>query len=577
MSFQTIFYEKDTGVIVNIIPNKYIKSKLEKLRFCPGYEHVEVNFMYFPSRLEISAETHHVKFIDATHPPLLCDASGMPLYFSDRVQLFLDAKKQYSTIIIELNDGVGDYLIQVSSVIEAMRVYPETKFYIQVPPGFADAVRMCPDVTVFDGYTAHGLDPKRCGKIKLNGSLVQDPRGPGYGKASLYGLFLNLPFAPYVTRLVPPPEFDAGFAAFDARIGLRADCRNVFFHLRTKNWEEKSWEIGRALDLAHMIKTVYDCNIYYSGSAIDWIGESPDMINLAGKTTWLETLHLLRSSSHRICIDSAPMHLCRALGLDCIRLWGFSHPRLILGEAPGPLDIVDDDSSSKTNIKDVSALRVFETAFPEFRETQPITISQGRDYSQHGEQEIIFKYFTEHAPAAKTLVDVGAFGQDMSNSMALLKQGWHGLLVEANPERAKIVRKEFAGLRVKILNLAIGISVGKAPLHLHSDAGHDSLDPLWHPGNATEKSVMVNTKPLAVVLMEQKIAPDFDFLSIDTEGLDMLIMSELLYKSAYRPRLICTECESYADAVGLYSQYGYTLLAKTGPELFGNFIFSKKV
>ena len=576
MNFQTVFYVKATGAIVHIEPNKYVKSKFEKLRFCPGFTHDEVNFMYFPSRLEIAKTTHHVQFVDATHPPVLVDAEGMPLFYSDRVQLFLDAKKNNSTIIVELNDGVGDYLIQVSTVIEATKRYPDIKFYCMVHPSFADVVRMCPDVEVFESFKAHGLDAKRCGKIKLNGSLVSDPRGGHYGKASLYGLFMALPYAPYITRLNPPPGFDSKFVEFDKKIKLRPDGHNVFFHFRSKNWEEKSWEIGRALDLAALIKEEYDCNIYFTGSAQDWTEENPDMINLAGKTTWLETTHLLRMCSHRIVIDSAPMHLSRALGLPYTCLWGFSHPWKILGEAPGAMDIVDSDEASATNIKGITASRVFNQAFPEYRKAQPLIADKQRDYSQHGEQEIIFKYFSEHAPANSTVVDVGAFGQDMSNSMALLKSGWHGLMIEANPERAKIVRKEFAGLRVKILNLAIGITAGKAPLHLHSDAGHDSLDPAWHPGNATEKIVMVKTMPLAMVLMENNIPQDFDFLSIDTEGLDMLIMSKLLYESAYRPRLICTECESYADAAALYEQYGYELLAKTGPKEFGNFIFCRK-
>ena len=574
MNFQTVFYNKATGSILHIEPNKYIRSKFEKVRFTPGYTSEEVNFLYFPSTLDIGKDTHHVQFVDHTHPPLIVDAEGMPLYFSDRVQLFVDAKRKFKTIIIELNDGVGDYLIQVSSVIEAMKRYPDIKFFVLVPPAFESIIDMCPDVEVFKGYKAHGLDAKLCGKIKLNGSMVADPRGGHYGKASLYGLFLQLPFAPYITRLIPPADFDAGFEVFDSSIGLRADGHNVVIHCRTKNWEEKSWTVEQALDLSRIIKELYDCQVYFIGSSLDWSGEDPAMINLAGKTTWPETAHLLRMASHRIVIDSAPLHLCRALGLSYTCLWGFSHPWRIMGEAPGPGDIVDHVDDSQTNIKAITAERVFAQAFPEYHQAPAAAPVPSRDFSQHGEQALIEKFFEDHPPLNFTLVDVGAFGLEMSNTFALLQAGWSGLLIEANPARVRIVKKEFAGQKVKILNLAVGISAGKAPLYLHSVAGHDSLDPMWHPGDSTDKTVMVNTKPLALVLQENNIPPDFDFLSIDTEGLDMLILSKLLYESAYRPRLICTECESFADAPALFSQYGYTLLAKTGPDDFGNFLFA---
>jgi hypothetical protein len=36
MNFQTIFYEKATGEILHVEPNRYIKNKFDKLRYTPG-------------------------------------------------------------------------------------------------------------------------------------------------------------------------------------------------------------------------------------------------------------------------------------------------------------------------------------------------------------------------------------------------------------------------------------------------------------------------------------------------------------------------------------------------------------
>jgi FkbM family methyltransferase len=575
MSFQTIFYTKPAGKIINIIPNKYIKSKLEKLRFCPGYAATEVAFLYFPSQLPIDPATFRIQFAEKTLAPCLVDASGMPMFYPDRRQKFFDAKSRYGTIIIELNDGVGDYLIQVSVIMEAQLQYPETKFFCKVNPSFQDVVALSPDVAVFTDYKSLNLDPKQCGTIILNGSLVTDPRGGHYGKASLYGLFLNLPFVPYNTRLIPPANFDQGFAEFSKSIGLRADGHNVIFHFRSKDWEQKSWEIPKALELAHMIKEVYDCTIFYIGSPPDWTGSDPNMVNLCGKTTWLQTVYLLTKASKIFCIDSAVLHLCWALRLPCIRLWGFTHPWNILGAAPGPMDIVDREEKSETKIKEITPLRVFNRAFPALRPTLKLVYDPARDYSQHEVQKIIFQYFTEHPPKHRLLVDVGAYGKDMSNTFALLKHGWKGLLIEAHPARLKTIEKDFAGLDVEILSIGISDRRGKLPFYIHTVAGHDSFMPDWLPASAGHEKISVETYPLKDVLEEKNFPKDFDLLSVDTEGMDETIMKKFFTDSDFRPSLIITECTSYKDAAALFNQHGYSQIAFQGAPGFGELIFAK--
>jgi hypothetical protein len=60
------------------------------------------------------------------------------------------------------------------------------------------------------------------------------------------------------------------------------------------------------------------------------------------------------------------------------------------------------------------------------------------DYSQHGEQEVILKYF---AGTQGTFLDIGANdGVTFSNTYALQLMGWRGVLVDASPVAAARLR-----------------------------------------------------------------------------------------------------------------------------------------
>ena len=575
MSFQTVFYEKATGKIITTTPNKYIKSKFEKARFCPGYTPDEINFLYFPSTIPINPTEYHVQHISPTRPPLLVEQGGIPLVYTDKREKFVETKARYQTIIINMADSMGDNLFRAAAVIEAQKKYPGTRFLCKVQPPYKEVMALCPEITLFSDYKTHNLKPQECGTIDMDGGTLADPRGLNHSKASLYGLFLNLSFAPNNVKLNPPPDPDFLLAEWAHNIGIREDGHNIVFQFRTKNWEGKSWDNSMAIELARMIKTVYDCNVFYLGADIDMTESTPEIINLAGKTTWLQTVYILTRASHVFCIDSGVLHLCRALNIPYFCLWGETHPRQILGEDPGPQDIGAQFETSQGNIKAITPLQVFTRAFPRHHKTESPTYDPAKNYSQHGDQEIIFKYFNDHPSKHNILVDVGAFGRDMSNTYALLELGWKGLLIEANPNRVEVMKKEFANLNCEILNIAISDEEGDFSLYLHSELGHDSLDPGWYPQDKTTDELIVRAFPLEMILEKHKIPLNFDLLSIDTEGWDERIVKHFLKESEYRPALIVTECASYTDAVGLFLQHKYHLIAKTGHTEYGNFIFAK--
>jgi len=573
MQFQTIFYVRSTGQIITVAQNKYIRSKAERGRYCPGYNADDVSFMYFPANAPVSAETHKIQSAGAFHPPYVVDSAGIPLIFTDKRRIFADMLERFPTIIIEMYLSMGDNLLRAAAVAEASRVYPRTQFLCDVLPEYRDVMALCPEIVLFKGYEAHGLDPKTCGHVKLAEGPLWDPRGPDFGKASLYGLYLSLPRVPYKTTLKLPLTWEADSTALASSIGIRADGQNVFFQLRSKDWADKCWEIEKVDQLARMIKSVYDCTIFSLGAANDMPGDHPDIVNLCGKTTWLETLYLLARSSKVFCVDSAVMHLCRAYSVPYFCLWGHTTPELILSEKPGPRDIMAPNRKGRILMQDITPLQVFDRAFPRLASAAPTVFDPRDDTSDFGAGPIINKFFTEHPPRNRYLVDIGAHGKNSSNSFFLLRQGWKGLLIEANPERAKVCKTDFAGLDVTILNIGAGDVAGRLNLNLNKVIGSSSFLPEWDPKAHTGKKVLVNIEPIDKILLENNVPLDFDFFSVDTEGMDERIMLKMFEDSAYRPSLIITECTSYKSARALFGKYGYEFMIKIGNDQYGNLLF----
>lgn len=573
MSFQTVFYLKSTGKIIHITPNKYIRSKWEKSRFVPGYAPNDVNFLYFKTSLPLDPNTCRVMFYHRLRPPVVIDPTGLPMVYLAKKVPFLEAIKSHSVIIVNFHDSLGDHLYRAACVVEAQKVYPKLRFFCKIDPQYKAIMDMIPEITLFVDYKTHGLEAKECATVHMAPGDLADPLGHFFSAASRYGLFLGLDHVPYNLALTLPGGFDQGFTSFASSIALREDRRNVVFQLRTKNEEPRSWDVAMIVELARLIKEFYDCNIYVVGLPIDFPVECPDIINLVGKTSFTETVFLLRQASHIFCIDSGILHLCRALRLPYFALWGRTHPLSVIDQPAQSFDVFSSPAPLQSNIKAISARQVFETAFPIHRTFPALVYDPKQDTSQHGEQKVIFKYFSDHPPTNRALVDVGAFGKELSNTYALLTLGWNGVLVEPEPERFEIVQADFSGLAVRLFNCAVGTRSATMPLHRHSVAGHGSLIKEWIPLSMDARVITVPVRPLLDILVECDIPLSFDLLSVDAEGYDFKILKKLFSTSEYRPRMVITENTAFPDCVGFFAKYGYKLLAITGPEKDGNSIF----
>lgn len=164
-------------------------------------------------------------------------------------------------------------------------------------------------------------------------------------------------------------------------------------------------------------------------------------------------------------------------------------------------------------------------------------------FSQHGEDLVIDALLG--SPAEGTYVDVGANDpSELSNTRRFYDRGWRGINIEPNAE----LFAAFERLRPKDVNLNIGVaeSVGEMtfyrmePSTLSTFDREASRDNLAHPGSRLVGELPVPVRPLAAVLDEHLADRSIDFLSVDTEGLDLAVLQSNDWER-YRPRLVLVE------------------------------------
>ncbi len=165
------------------------------------------------------------------------------------------------------------------------------------------------------------------------------------------------------------------------------------------------------------------------------------------------------------------------------------------------------------------------------------------DVSQYGETFELLKLWVAENQTCGWVVDVGARGRERSNSYDLIKYfGWHGLLIEANPQLIPTIQDDFKGLSAEIVNCAVSDYEGTATLSLGVNDDISSLTEantkVW---GELRGSIEVNVRKLEDILDEQQTPSEFDLLSLDIEGEDIKVLNSLIINSSYRPRWIIIE------------------------------------
>lgn len=128
--------------------------------------------------------------------------------------------------------------------------------------------------------------------------------------------------------------------------------------------------------------------------------------------------------------------------------------------------------------------------------------------SQLGEDGVIEKIFEIAGSPNRWCVEFGAWdGRHFSNTWSLLNMnGWNGVLIEGDRDRFVELETNYRGKKSAVLfNTYIQVD------------GHNSLD---------------------AILQQTDVPEDFDFLSVDVDGMDWYIWDSL---AGYRPSVVVIE------------------------------------
>lgn len=173
-----------------------------------------------------------------------------------------------------------------------------------------------------------------------------------------------------------------------------------------------------------------------------------------------------------------------------------------------------------------------------------------RSYAQQGEDLIVRAMFDHFAITAPTYLDVGAWDPIIhSNTYLLYQAGGHGVLVEPNPA----LRRRLHRVRPRDRTLAVGIGVtaeasadyyviggpSEGLFNTFSKQAADELQRDSHGVHTIEKVIRIPLVNINAVMAEHfDTAPNF--LSIDTEGLDLDILKSMDF-DRHRPDIVCVE------------------------------------
>ena len=191
-------------------------------------------------------------------------------------------------------------------------------------------------------------------------------------------------------------------------------------------------------------------------------------------------------------------------------------------------------------------------------------------YSQNQEEQVILNYFGEKKGH---LLDLGANdGMTFSNSLRLIQLGWSADLVEPSPGTyEKLCELHKNNEEVKCHEVAISSVNGTVEFHesgtlLGSDDKSlvSTLDPKekqrWG-GKVAYKKISVESVTFNS-LLERTKKRTFDFITIDVEGLDWLVLNQINLKEVGCKMLIIeTNGKETLKYVKYCNQFGLSLLS----------------
>jgi len=200
--------------------------------------------------------------------------------------------------------------------------------------------------------------------------------------------------------------------------------------------------------------------------------------------------------------------------------------------------------------------------------------------SQYDEEKIILKYSNQPG----RFMEIGAYdGLFLSNTYCLLEKGWKGVMVEPSPEAFLKLRnnlKQFQS-NIQLVNCAIGDKFGLTKFFECDESSTTKIKSvsttisshvdMWNSINPSVKfrEFHVATVPLISIL--NQFGYDFDFVNIDVESANEIVLRQLPVQKMERLQLVCVEKDHNGQRYDKHLP-GFELVAETP----ANLIYARK-
>jgi FkbM family methyltransferase len=178
-------------------------------------------------------------------------------------------------------------------------------------------------------------------------------------------------------------------------------------------------------------------------------------------------------------------------------------------------------------------------------------------YSEHNEQLIIEEFFQGRLGK---FLDIGAFdGVNFSNTLRLLELGWTGILVEPAPTtfinlEKNLKNKEILSSQYQLINSAIVPNYFKKStvfFEALDTRGYGSAVSSFskdHIGHFYKMANIIEINPTRVKIEHasdffNQVGYDFNFITIDVEGLSYELLLSVDWKKFTSLELLCIEVE----------------------------------
>lgn len=194
-------------------------------------------------------------------------------------------------------------------------------------------------------------------------------------------------------------------------------------------------------------------------------------------------------------------------------------------------------------------------------------------YSGAGEDRLVLHWLLAVYGLAESEIrycDIGAnHPKKLSNTFALYQRGAHGVLVEPDPEQARLLRK--IRTRDTVLNVGAAFDGRRsAKLKRFSSSVFNTFSEVqssiiinsskkWREAQNVRDEVEIELVPINNILATYFV-DHFHFLSIDAEGVDMQILQSIDFYR-FKPMMICIEASANFDPILI--PFGYELTART--------------